>query len=87
MQMEGLPMHNDPTPAELVERIEAALPGSKVTEADGDGHHFRVRVVSSSFEGLSLIQRHRTINEVFAGELGGRIHALSMSCVTPEEAQ
>jgi stress-induced morphogen len=87
MQMEGLPMHNDPTPAELSERIESVLAGSKVTEASGDGHHFRVRIVSPTFEGLSLIERHRTVNEVFAGELGGRIHALSMSCVTPEEDQ
>ena len=87
MQMEGLPVHNDPTPDELKERIETALPGSSVTEADGDGHHFRVRVVSPTFEGKSLIERHRSINEVFAGELGGRIHALSMSCVTPEEDQ
>ena len=87
MPMEGLPMHEDPTPDELRERIESALPGSRVTESDGDGHHFRVRIVSPTFAGQSLIERHRSVNEVFAGELGGRIHALSMSCVTPEEDQ
>ncbi|MEI6446610.1 MAG: BolA/IbaG family iron-sulfur metabolism protein [Actinomycetes bacterium] len=87
MQMEGLPVHNDPTPSELTERIENAIPGAKVLEADGDGHHFRVKVVAPAFEGLSLLERHRTINEIFAGELGGRIHALSMSCLTPEENQ
>ena len=83
--MEGLPMSQDPTPAEIGERIERAIPGAKVTEADGDGHHFRVRVVADAFDGLSLLERHRKVNEVFAGELGGRIHALSMSCATPEE--
>ena len=82
-----LPVINDPTPDELRERIESAIPGARVTEADGDGHHFRVTVVSDEFEGLSRIERHRRVNEVFQGELGGRIHALSMSCQTPEEEQ
>ncbi len=82
-----LPVINDPTPDELRERIEAAIPGSQVTEADGDGHHLRVSIVSDAFEGLSRIDRHRLVNEIFAGELGGRIHALSMSCKTPEEAK
>ncbi|MEI6663940.1 MAG: BolA/IbaG family iron-sulfur metabolism protein [Actinomycetes bacterium] len=84
---QGLPMAEDATPDEIAERIVAAIPNSKVTESHGDGHHFRVTVVSDAFEGVSRIDRHRLINEVFAGELGGRIHALSISCLTPEESK
>ena len=87
MALDPLPVLNDPSPDELRERIEAAIPDSRVTEADGDGHHFRVTVISDSFEGVSRINRHRTINEIFEGELGGRIHAHSISCQTSEEAK
>ncbi|MCX6387210.1 MAG: BolA/IbaG family iron-sulfur metabolism protein [Solirubrobacterales bacterium] len=87
MSFGDLPVLNDPTPGELTERIEDAIPGSRVVEADGDGHHFRVKVVSEAFEGLSRIDRHRLINKIFEGELGGRIHALSIGCQTPEEEQ
>lgn len=79
-------MSQDATPEEIASRIEAGIPGAKVVESDGDGHHFRVGVVAAAFEGLSRIDRHRMVNDVFAGELGGRIHALSISCQTPEEA-
>lgn len=82
----ALPMSEDATPEEISSRIEAGIAGSRVVESDGDGHHFRVHVIADAFEGLSRIDRHRLVNEVFAGELGGRIHALSISCQTPEEA-
>jgi stress-induced morphogen len=87
MSFDPLPVIQDPTPSEIAERIEAAIPNSKVVEADGDGHHFRVAVISPDFEGDSRIERHRRINAIFEGELGGRIHALSISCKTPEEAK
>ena len=48
----------------------------------GDGHHFRAEVVSPAFAGLSRIQQHKLVYEVFGGELGGRIHALSLKTTT-----
>jgi len=82
----ALPMSEDATPEEIASRIEAGITGAQVVESDGDGHHFRVSVIAQAFDGLSRIDRHRLVNAVFAGELGGRIHALSISCLTPEEA-
>jgi acid stress-induced BolA-like protein IbaG/YrbA len=69
-------------PAEIQERIEAGLPGSRA-EVTGDGRHFRAEVVSPAFAGLSRIQQHKLVYEVFGAELGGRIHALSLK-TTPE---
>ncbi|MBC7547256.1 MAG: BolA family transcriptional regulator [Polaromonas sp.] len=55
-------------------------------ELSGDGRHWYATIVSSSFEGQRLIQRHQ---KVYAA-LGGRIqtdevHALSMKTYTPAE--
>ena len=55
-------------------------------ELSGDGRHWYATIVSPSFEGQRLIQRHQ---KVYAA-LGGRIqtdevHALSMKTYTPAE--
>lgn len=48
--------------------------------------HFRVRVVSSQFEGKSLVQRHRDVNAALKEELAGPVHALAIKALTPVEA-
>jgi stress-induced morphogen len=48
--------------------------------------HFSVVVVSPAFAGKSRLQRHRMVNEVLADELSGRIHALAVTALTPEDA-
>jgi stress-induced morphogen len=77
-----------PTPSELEERITAALPGAQVSVEDltGGGDHFRAEVVSDRFEGLSRIQQHKLIYDVFGDEVGGPIHALSIKTSTPSGA-
>jgi BolA family transcriptional regulator, general stress-responsive regulator len=47
--------------------------------------HFSVKVVSAAFAGKSRLERHRMVNEVLAEELAGKIHALAVSALTPEE--
>jgi stress-induced morphogen len=44
--------------------------------------HFKVVVVSDQFEGKSLIQRHRSINQTLAEELKSGVHALSIIAKT-----
>jgi stress-induced morphogen len=65
------------TPEELESRIEAAIPGSSAT-VTGDGHHFNAIVSAPAFTGLSRIAQHRLVYDVFGGEVGDRIHALSI---------
>ena len=75
-----------PSAQELKHRIEAALPGAEVAVDDltGGGDHFRAEVVSERFEGLSRIQQHKLVYDVFGAEVGGPIHALSIKTATPE---
>ena len=66
------------TSEELKQRIETALPGASAQVSGDDGQHFQAVVVAPQFEGLSRIAQHRLVMDVFAGELGGSIHALSL---------
>ena len=66
------------TPEELKERIETGIPGATAA-VTGDGHHFNAVVSASAFHGLSRIAQHRLVYDVFGDELGGRIHALSIT--------
>jgi stress-induced morphogen len=77
-----------PSAEEVRERIEQALPGAdvSVTDTTGGGDHFRAEVVSDHFEGLTRIQQHKLIYDVFGDEVGGAIHALSIKTDTPSPA-
>ena len=74
-----------PTAEELKQRIERALPDADVEVEDltGGGDHFRAEVVSERFSGLSRIDQHRLVYDVFGNEIGGPIHALSLKTSTP----
>jgi stress-induced morphogen len=69
-----------PTTEELKQRIESAIPGSvaEVSDLTGGGDHFRAVVVAPEFAGLSRIQQHRRVYDVFGADIGGPIHALSL---------
>jgi stress-induced morphogen len=74
-----------PTAEDLKRRIEEALPGStaEVEDLTGGGDHFRAEVVSERFDGLSRIDQHKLVYEVFGDEVGGPIHALSIKTSMP----
>jgi len=71
------------TAAELKETIEAALPGANAEVDSPDDVHFTARVVSDRFAGMSRVQQHQLVMDLFAGRLGGEIHALSLKTETP----
>ena len=75
-----------PTALELKERIEKAIPGAKaeVEDLTGGGDHFRAEVESDRFQGLSRIEQHRLVYDVFGTEIGGPIHALSLKTSPPQ---
>ena len=52
---------------------------------EGSESHFKVVAVSDSFEGKTLIARHRMINKLLEQELASGIHALALHTMTPEE--
>jgi stress-induced morphogen len=48
-----------------------------VEDRTGTGDHFQVTLASSRFDGLSLIDQHRLVNEALAAPLAdGTIHEL-----------
>ena len=51
----------------------------------GGQTHFRVHIVSPSFEGKSRVERHRMINTALAAERAGTIHALAVLAQAPGE--
>jgi acid stress-induced BolA-like protein IbaG/YrbA len=74
--------------AEIGDIVRAALPGADVSVSDltGGGDHFQVTVVSPAFEGRSLIEQHRMIQEPLRAAVDdGRIHALSIRTYTPAQ--
>ena len=73
-----------PTTQEVKERIEHALPGARaeVTDLTGGGDHLRAEVTFQGFSGLSRIEQHRLVYDVFGDEIGGPIHALSLKTST-----
>lgn len=73
-----------PTADEIRLRIETGIPGASAEVQTADEVHFSARIVAGAFAGLSRIQQHRLVYDLFGeGELGGAIHALSIKTETP----
>lgn len=72
---------------EVKTRLEAAFRGSVVMVSDmtGTGDHLQVTVVSDKFANLGLLEQHRLVYAPLETDLGGRIHALSIKTMTPEQ--
>jgi len=51
----------------------------------GSESHFKVVIVTDSFDGQRLLSRHRAINRVLAEELQHAIHALALHTYTESE--
>ena len=52
---------------------------------EGKGH-FRVRIVSDDFRGLRALQRHQLVYRALSDLMQTDIHALSITALTPDEA-
>ena len=68
-----------------VEDESARHEGHSGSRAGGETH-FSVRIVSRAFEGMSRVERQRRVYAVLAEELKARVHALSLTVLTPAEA-
>lgn len=74
-------------PHQIEEWIRSGLECSHVA-VDGDGRHFEAVIVSPAFAGLSRVQRQQRVNAVLREHFESEVlHALSMQCLTPEEAE
>lgn len=64
---------------------ESALHAGHAGAASGGGH-YRVRIVSPLFSGKNRVERHRLVYAALADEMGGAIHALALTTLTPDQA-
>jgi len=76
-------------PDALIRYIQSALPDAvvSVTDRTGTEDHFILRVVSDGFQGKGLLDRHRLVYQALNDPIkDGRIHAVEIKALTPEEA-
>jgi stress-induced morphogen len=73
---------------ELQTRLQDAFPGAEVAIQDlaGDGDHYRARIVSEAFRGLSRLRQHQLVYQALGGRVGGEIHALALETLAPPES-
>ncbi len=69
-------------PEEIKVLIEKGLPTSTVA-VRGDGTHFEAIIVSSEFEGRSLIEQHQIVYNALGDAMKEQIHAISLKTYTP----
>jgi len=73
------------TAEQLQALISAGLP-CEHCQLEGDGRHWYATIVSASFEGKRLIQRHQQVYATLGGRMAtDEVHALSMKTYTPAE--
>ena len=85
------------TTADIESALQAALHPQSLTVRDDShlhaghegarhGRHFAVHVVSSRFEGLSRVARHRLVYDALSSLMPMGIHALAIDAGTPSDS-
>ncbi len=77
-----------PMPADQLEaELRAAFPDAEIVIEDlaGDGDHYKARIVSSAFTGLTRVRQHQLVYAALNGKVGGELHALALE-TTPKAA-
>ena len=73
------------TKTKVINLINKKLPDSKVSVENLNGNdHLQVTVISSEFNGLSLVKQHQLVYSALKEELASEaIHALALKTETP----
>ncbi|MBA4012045.1 MAG: BolA family transcriptional regulator [Phenylobacterium sp.] len=71
--------------ADLEANLKEAFPDAEIAIDDlaGDGDHYRARIVSPAFAGLSRIKQHQLVYGALKGKVGGELHALALETSAP----
>jgi stress-induced morphogen len=71
--------------ADLEANLRDAFPDAEIVIDDlaGDGDHYRARIVSTAFAGLSRVKQHQLVYAALKGKVGGELHALALETSTP----
>jgi stress-induced morphogen len=73
------------TADDLETRLRDAFPDAEIRIDDlaGAGDHYRARIVSTAFAGLSRVRQHQLVYAALGGRMGGELHALALETATP----
>ncbi len=73
------------SPEQLQADLRAAFPEAQIAIEDlaGDGDHYRARIVSSAFKGLTRVRQHQLVYAALKGKMGGELHALALETLAP----
>ena len=71
--------------ADLEANLREAFPDAEIAIDDlaGDGDHYRARIVSPAFAGLSRVKQHQLVYLALKGKVGGELHALALETSVP----
>lgn len=71
----------------IKEKLKHGLEDAEVFIQDmtGTNDHFNVMIISKSFEGLNLIERHRLVYKILDSMVTKEIHALQLKTLTLEQ--
>ena len=75
-----------PMPASALEAdLRAAFPDAVIEIQDlaGDGDHYKAKIVSSAFAGLSRVRQHQLVYAALKGKMGGALHAVALETAAP----
>lgn len=73
------------SPLECVLEDDSARHRGHAGAASGGGH-YNLRIISSQFEGLRLVMRHRLVYDSVHDMMHNEIHALAIVALAPSEA-
>ena len=72
-------------PTRLNIEDESARHRGHAGHREGGESHFRVEIVSASFEGKSRVARQRLVYDALKDEFAAGLHALALTTLTPAE--
>ena len=74
-------------PTEIETMIKTGFENADVRVISDDNTHFAAIVIADEFAGKRSIARHQMVYKTLGALVGNEIHALSISALTPDEAQ
>lgn len=69
---------------QLENYITTHLPCDYIKVLGDDGTHFEATIVSTAFEGKSMVAQHQMVYAALGDRMRAEIHALSMKTLTPD---
>jgi BolA protein len=73
----------DPLSLDVID--ESHLHAGHAGAREGGGTHYRVKVMSATFDGRSRVERHRLVYDLLTAEFADGLHALALVTKAPGE--